>query len=193
MKRAGEKRRWVSAAALLAVFLLGVSGPVTELEGVKFPRWQSWRGVDLQLQGVGLLRYRIVFKGYVAGLYLGSDVDTDAALDDVPRRLEIEYFWDIPANLFTRATVEGIARNADPETVERLRGSIAQLNALYQDVAAGDRYSITYVPGEGTELALNGRPLGVVEGAEFSSALFAIWLGDQPLDATLRERLLAAR
>jgi hypothetical protein len=60
-------------------------------------------------------------------------------------------------------------------------------------VEPGDRYSLTYVPGVGTELARNGEPLGVVPGAEFSSALFAIWLGDEALDEPLREQLLARR
>jgi hypothetical protein len=109
----------------------------------------------------------------------------------VPRRLEIEYFWAIPADAFARTTTDLIARNADAAARERLADPLEKLNALYRDVQAGDRYALTYVPGKGTELALNGVPLGVVEGAEFSSALFAIWLGDQPLDEMLRERLLA--
>jgi hypothetical protein len=33
----------------------------------------------------------------------------------------------------------------------------------------------------------------VIEGADFSSALFAIWLGEQPLDESLRRQLLASR
>ena len=53
----------------------------------------------------------------------------------------------------------------------------------------GDRYALTYIPGVGTELALNGKPKGVIEG-DFAAAYFAIWLGAKPLDASLKAQLL---
>ena len=65
-------------------------------------------------------------------------------------------------------------------------------DALYEDVEPGDRYALTYAPGVGTELALNGRRLGVLEGADFSAALFSIWIGDEPLDESLRDQLLTS-
>jgi hypothetical protein len=162
-------------------------------EGVEFRDHYEWNGTTLRLNGTGVFRYRIVIKGYAAALYLGEEIDADRALDDVPRRLEIEYLWSIPAEALARATVKGILRNVDAATLKGLRGSIGRLNALYEDVEPGDRYALTYVPGVGTELALNGEPRGLIEGAEFSAALFAIWIGRQPLDAPLREQLLARR
>jgi hypothetical protein len=150
----------------------------------------------LRLHGAGLLRYRVFIKGYVAALYLADSFDEEATsttvLGDAPRRLEIEYFWAIPADKFAEITVEGISRNTDRETFESLRDRIDQLNAMYEDVEPGDRYALTYLPGVGTELARNGRRLGVVEGADFSSALFAIWLGDRALDDSLRKQLLTS-
>ena len=79
----------------------------------------------------------------------------------------------------------------DAATLRALRPKIDELNALYRDVNAGDRYSLTYLPSWGTELALNGRPLGRVEGADFGAAVFAIWLGPSPVDRGLRRALLA--
>ena len=66
-------------------------------------------------------------------------------------------------------------------------------NAFYEDVKPGDRYALTYLPGLGTELALNGKRLGVIEGADFGAALFSIWFGDQPFDAALKGQLLGAK
>jgi hypothetical protein len=152
---------------------------------------------ELRLHGTGLLRYRVFIKGYVAALYLDrsipGEVTSGAVLGDAPRRLEIEYFWSIPAAGFAKATVDGVSRNADRATFESLRPRIDRLNALYEDVAPGDRYALTYLPGTGTELAMNGRRLGVIEGADFSAALFAIWLGDEALDESLRTQLLTSR
>jgi hypothetical protein len=81
----------------------------------------------------------------------------------------------------------------DAPTLIRLRPRLDQLNALYRDVEPGDRYSLTYVPDWGTELALNGVPLGRIPGADLAAAVFAIWLGDQPMDEPLKRRLLKPR
>jgi hypothetical protein len=180
------------AAALLAALLVAAPPPAsaTSLEGVTFERGLVAHGAPLALRGAALLRYRVVIKAYVAALYLPPEAPSERVLADVPKRLEIEYFWALRAADFARATDEGIARNVDAATLERLRPRIDRINALYQDVEPGDRYAITYVPGRGTELALDGRPLGVIEGADFAAALFAIWLGDAPLDAGLKARLL---
>jgi len=164
-----------------------------EIEGVRFPEQLQMGEAQLELRGAGLLRYRSVFKAYVAALYLDEGTQTDDVLGEVPRRLEIEYFWSIPADRFAEATIEGISRNVDPETLEGLRSRIARFNEFYADIEPGDRYSLTYLPGRGTELGLNGQPRGVVAGADFASALFAIWLGPNPLNDGLRRELLANR
>ena len=179
---------------VLAVTCLSQQPAVAaEIEGVQFAERVSVGGAELELRGTGLLRYRVFFKGYVAAFYLAEasgEATASDVLGDVPRRLEIEYFWPIPAEKFAEVTDYGIALNVDPATFESLRERIEEFSALYEDIEPGDRY-VLYVPGIGTELARNARTLGVVEGANFSASLFAIWLGDQALDVSLREQLLA--
>lgn len=177
--------------ALSAALLAAGQSQAAEIEGVRFPEVYERAGSELRLQGMGLLRYRVLFRGYVAGLYLGRGAEPQQVLqENVPRRLEIEYFWSIPAEAFAEITLESIEERVDAQTFARLRGPIEQLNALYRDIEPGDRYALTYIPGLGTELGLNGQPLGVVEGSEFAMALFGIWLGERPLDIGLRDRLL---
>lgn len=181
---------WLAAAALLAFCS---AAPALDVDGVAFAPEHRAGASKLVLNNAALLRYRIVIKAYVAALYLGEGAEPEQVLADVPKRLEIEYFWGIRAPDFAEATNAGIRKNVDAATFERLRPRIERLNALYRDVIPGDRYALTYVPGTGTELALNGKPLGTVEGNDFAAALFAIWLGDEPLDASLKQRLLARR
>jgi hypothetical protein len=182
-------------AGLALVCFSGHVG-AAEVGGVRFVDSLSIGNEQLRLHGTGVLRYRVFIKGYVAALYLaeasGGDVTPTGPLSDRPRRLEIEYFWAIPADGFARATVEGVSQNTDRATFESLRDRIDRLNALYEDIEPGDRYALTYLPGVGTELAHNGRRLGVIEGADFSAALFSIWLGERPLDDSLRRQLLAS-
>lgn len=170
--------------------LSAATGLAKEIEGVQFADELRVRDVALRLNEVGLLRYRYVIKAYVAALYLGPGATPSEVLADVPKRLEIEYFYAIKADGFAKATDEGIAANVPAEAVAALRPRIAELNALYRDVKPGDRYALTYVPGVGTELALNGAALGTIEGADFAAAVFAIWLGPKALDASLKAQLL---
>jgi hypothetical protein len=46
------------------------------------------------------------------------------------------------------------------------------------------------VPRRGTELSYNGKPLVLIEGADFASAYFAIWLGRNPIDKDLKKQLI---
>jgi hypothetical protein len=185
------KKPTTAALALLTGLagLVGSAGAAS-IEDVTFSARHQREGLVLPLQGVGLLRYRLVFKGYVAALYLPPDVAPEQALDDVPKRLEIEYFWAIGARDFAAAQNEGIARNVDPATLERVRPAMQEMAALYRDVQPGDRYALTYLPERGTELALNGEPLGRVGGSEFARAIFSIWLGEEPLSQSLKKQLL---
>lgn len=91
------------------------------------------------------------------------------------------------------AALAGMRRNVDATTLDGLRTRQAQFAALFVDVRPGDRYALTCLPGGGTEPSLNGHALGTIPGADFAAALFAIWLGAQPLDGDLKRALLAAR
>jgi hypothetical protein len=181
----------LSIAAALAVLLASNVG-AKEIEGVRFLDEIRAGAAAMRLHDVGLLRYRYVIKAYVAALYLGDGARPTEVLADAPKRLEIEYFYSIKASGFADATERGIAANVPPATVAALRPRIARLNAMYRDVKPGDRYALTYVPGTGTELALNGTPLGTVEGADFAAAVFAIWLGPKALDEPLKAQLLGS-
>ena len=161
-----------------------------EIEAITFEDRCKVGDTMLEVKGVGLLRYMVFIKVYVAALYLKQGVPAEQALSDTPKRLEIHYFKSVRAEDFALSTREMIAKNVNSETLERLQPRIEEINALYEDIRPGDRYSLTYVVGKGTELALNGKPKGVIAGSDFASAMFSIWLGLRPLDKTLKESLL---
>jgi hypothetical protein len=112
------------------------------------------------------------------------------ALDAVPKCLVLQYKRNFTAEQFRAVTIEGIEKNVSPATLKALRPAIDRFNLLYRDVAPGDRYSLTFVPGEGTVLAYNGAPRGRIEGDDFAAALFAIWLGRNSMDDDLTNELL---
>ncbi|MGH0030646.1 MAG: chalcone isomerase family protein [Myxococcota bacterium] len=177
-------------ALVVALLCLPAAAPAGSIEGVDFPDRFQAGDERLELKGLGLLRYRVVFRGYVAALYLDAQTPPSAVLEDVPKRLEIEYFWSIGGEAIRDAGAELLARNVAPRELAALRERVDRIGRLYRDVEPGDRYALTYVPGRGTELSLNGEALGIVPGADFAAAYFAIWLGEEPIDESLRRQLL---
>ena len=102
----------------------------------------------------------------------------------------MEYLRPFRGKDFGPATVKMMEKNVDPDTIARLKDQIDYHNSLYEDVKPGDRYSLTYIPGKGTELALNGQPKGTIEGAELASALFSMWIGENPIDQSFKRQIL---
>lgn len=175
------------ATACLAADSASASG--IDVSGVRFAAQTGAESSKLDLHGAGVLRYRGLIRAYAAALYLAPGTSADRALDDVPKRLEIEYFWSLDAEDFGSAADTLLARTASAEQLASLRERLQFVHARYEDVAPGDRYALTYFPGVGTELSKNGRPLAVVAGSDFAAAYFAMWLGDDPIDTDLRDAL----
>ena len=109
---------------------------------------------------------------------------------DRAKRIELEYLRAIEGKDFGPATNKSLAKNLDAKTLNQLQPRIDYHNSLYEDVKPGDRYSLTYIPGRGTELALNDKPKGVIEGADFAAAIFSIWLGQKPMNESFKEQIL---
>jgi hypothetical protein len=169
-----------------------ISAGGAEIEGVYFKDSIKIDGTTLQIRGTGLFRFLRVIKAYVGALYMLEETRSENVLTDTPKRLEIEYFHAIKAEDFGSASNKVMAQNVGPEEFQKLKPRLEQQNALYRDVQPGDRYSLSYVPGNGTELALNGEPLGLIEGADFASALYAMWLGEKPMNTSFKRQLLGA-
>jgi hypothetical protein len=166
------------------------SAGAVEIEGVRFSE-TVWAGdAELVIRGWGLLRYRVFFRAYVGAFYLPPEAETRIGQ---PRRLELSYFHAIKADDFAKATRAKIADNVSTKTLSELASRIERFNALYRDVRPGDRYALTYTPGRGTELSLNDVPLGLIEGDDFAEAVFAIWLGQNPIDLDFKADLLGEK
>lgn len=161
-----------------------------EVAGVHFAPEYAAGEERLELRGAALLRWRRVLEAYVAALYLPPLTPKRDALEDVPKRLEIEYFWAIRAEDLGRAADQLLSESLDAETFATLRSRLVDLHAAYESVEPGDRYALEYRPHSGTVLSKNGRTLAVIPGADFSAAYFSMWLGESPIDAGMRDRLL---
>jgi hypothetical protein len=179
---------------LLALnFILPAPSHALTVENITFADSTTIGGKPVPLRNAALLRYLKFIKAYVAALYLPEGVKAEDVLSDVPKRLEISYLVSIKGPDFDKGAAPVLERNQSPAELARLQRRIDRINAAYKDVKSGDRYSLTYLPGRGTELALNGTPLIVIEGSDFAAAYFGIWLGREPIDEKLKRDLLKGR
>jgi hypothetical protein len=178
----------MSVAASLA------AGPVPEAKAsnpeVVFPSRVVHSDRALNLHSATVLKALGLFRVYSIGLYLEEGGQAGQVLEDVPKRLDVEYLRNVPASKLAELSREHMAKTQSPALLEELSERLETINAGYRDFAPGDRCALTYIPGQGTELSINGEVQCLVPGSDFARAYFSMWLGDQPLDEGLRDRLL---
>ena len=147
-------------------------------------------GSRMTLRGEGLLRVGYLFKVYEARLFVQENAPTADVLTDVAKRLEIRYLRPIKAADIIEIGDQTLQRQVGPEQLQQIQDRVATINSWYADVRPGDIYTLTYVPGQGSELALNGKSLGTIEGADFAAAYFGIWLDHRTKYTEFRNALL---
>jgi len=182
-----------SLALIVPLYLHAQTAQALTIENVTFADSVSIGGSSVPLHNAALLRYLGLIKAYVAALYLPEGTTSEKVLSDVPKRLELSYLVSIKGPDFGKGAEPTLKLNLAPAELAKLRSRIDRINAIYQDVRPGDRYALTYLPGRGTELSLNGAPLTVIEGADFAAAYFGIWLGRNSIDDKLKRELLKGR
>lgn len=197
--RAAARAPLLAGAALAALLLAlplraAASGEApVRVAGAAFPAWRQAGSASLRLQGAGLFRWGWFVKVYAAAHYLDAAAPGASPDADVARRLEIACLVDVSAAELARATEGMLAKVYGPEAMQAFRGRLTRLRGAYVGLKPGDRYALTYTPGLGTELSLNGRALARVEGADLARAFFSLWLGSRPVDGGLRDALLGDR
>lgn len=147
-------------------------------------------GARFELIGTTTFRWMSVIKVYDARLHLGAGEPPTKVFADIPVRLQLTYHRGFTAAEIIKGGDTLLARNVKAETLASLRDRLELINRAYRDVREGDRYALTYVPGKGTTLRLNGSPLVTIPGHDFAAAYFRIWLGDDPISKSMRDTLL---
>ncbi len=160
-----------------------------QIHGVYFQDSVTTGDMVLKFRGAGLLKW-LFFKVYTAALYMPPDVSGENVLDDVPKKMEFHYLSNMSADQFKESGEPILLKNASADELARIRPEIDAINSMYRDVTKGDRYTLTYIPGKGTELALNGEVLGRIGGYEFAAIYYRIWLGENPVDDDFKSMLL---
>jgi hypothetical protein len=168
----------------------------TTLSGVRYEASTELRGgAKVHLNGAGI-RYRGPFKVYAAGLYLGrkSALPEELLAAAGPKRMAVTMLRDIDASELGKLFVRSVEDNMDRASFSRLIPGLMRMSQIFTDhkkLAAGDGFTIDWVPGVGTVISVRGVPQGEpFREPEFFTALMRIWLGPVPADWQLKEQLL---
>ena len=185
---------WATFALLLsaAASAVEVNG-VTVAERVEI----GSGGPNLVLNGAGV-RTRLVFKIYVAALYLPAKMNSGEEIlsNDQPRRLLLHMLRDLTSKELTASMIEALNETLTPAERSPLESRVQQFNAILEtlhDLRRGTQIAIDYVPQFGTIVLVDGNEKGRIPGADFNQALLRMWIGARPRDVKLRSALLGVR
>ena len=182
--------------ATLVAALLAVPGlHAAEVAGVKIDERIKVGNSELVLNGAGL-RSKVFIKVYVGALYVSQKASTPAALLDAgsPRRMSLRLLRDLDSDTLYGALRDGLKDNNTEAELAALKVPTDQFADIMKKIGnarTGDTVAIDFTP-DGVGVSLNGESRGKVASASFGRALLKVWLGENPVDASLKKALLGS-
>ena len=148
---------------------------------------------ELVLNGAGL-RSKLFIKVYIGALYAQQKASAPAAFIDSTslRRMTLRLLRDIDADTLYGALHDGLKGNHSEAELAALKPQIDQFAKIMKKGASpksGDTIAIDFA-ADGVAVGFNGEARGKVAGAAFAKALMKVWLGDNPVDGSLKKALL---
>jgi len=183
-------------AVLLALCLAWLQlAAAAEVAGVRVEDKARVGASELVLNGAGL-RTRLIFKVYVGALYL-PEKSGDAAkiiASTGPKRLSMTLMRNLTAKQLTEALEEGLRANHTEAQLAALRPRIDVAESTMREIGSakeGSVIALEYVPASGTRITIDSAPKGPsITGEDFYAALLRVWIGDRPVDASLKKAML---
>lgn len=182
-----------------------VQGETVKINKVQVPESMTVGNQQLVLNGAGT-RTHFFVEAYVGALYLPreEDLPQESALSKSRRdgRAVIEADQPMAISLYitsdriTRERMVSFIRDGFRQALGGELGPVKApvdelLAAFHREIHDGDLVQLVFTPGQGVEIRHNGDTVGQVKGnARFKQALFGIWLGEDPVQESLREALL---
>lgn len=167
-----------------------------ELAGVKVDESMDIDGKNLVLNGAGV-RKKAFFDLYVGSLYLpGKSADEKEIISsNEPMAIKLNIVSGLVGSKEMKEAVdEGFKNSVPASELPKLAGRIEKFTAAFskEEIKKGDVFD--FIAHKGTVTALkNGKEVERVEGEDFKSGLFGIWLGAVPADKNLKKGLLGSK
>lgn len=177
-------RKLLFGALLTTAVLLAAAAPppagAATLADVTLPDKADTGGQVLVLDGLGL-RKKFFIKVYVGGLYLPAKERSPAKVlgADAARRMTFHFLYSVSAQQMCDAWNEGLADNT-PAAAAEVKTQFKTLCSYMEDIPKGNEMMLTYLPGQGTRVEVNGKLKGTLPGKATADAVLASWIGPHP-------------
>ena len=182
---------------LLALTATGAMA-ATEVGGVRLDDEISVANQKLVLNGAGI-RTRVIFKVYVAGLYLSQKKDNAKDIIALPgaKRVAVTMLRDVSSDELGQALIVGVQKNSTPDETRRFGSQLVAMGEIFGRIprlTTGQTFSVDWIPNRGTVVLVDGKPVAEpIPDEGFYDAVLRIWLGDAPADAALKAGMLGAK
>lgn len=181
----------------MILWLLSLPAHGAEVEGITLAERIRVDGQELQLNGFGLRTRALFFKIYVGSLYLPEKSTSAAAAlaTKGAKRIQLSMVRDADAEQFVEAIDAGLRANHSEAQLAQVKPQTDALMAMIRSIGTSQKGAsivLDYAPSsDGTTLFVDGKPAGPpMAGEEFFRTLMRIWLGENPVQADLKEALL---
>jgi hypothetical protein len=164
----------------VALTLAAVNAGAATVAGVKIDDTTTIGGQTLVLNGAAL-RKKLFIKVYVGALYLPAKQNNAAAIlaADAPRQQVMQFIYEVDKGKMAEAWEEGLEDNT-PNASAEVKTAFKTLSTWMEDMKEGQRIVLTYVPGTGTTVEVNGKNKGTLGGKAVADAILNTWLGPKP-------------
>lgn len=177
---------------LLAVFF-STNAFASDSEEFKFPNETVVESEKLILNGQAIRKVTIFnIKVMMVGLYLKtkSDNSEQILLSKTLKQIQIRFLRNIASEKISGMLREQLVKKCLSECIA-LKSKADHLGQMMIDFKAGD--SLTFIfSNEEVKLLTNNNASGTIQGKHFSNALLSLWIGNNPIDDSLRRGLLGA-
>lgn len=164
----------------LAIAASALTAGAATVAGVNVADSVTVNNQKLVLNGAAL-RKKFVVKVYVGALYLQGKQSNAASIiaADAPRRQVMHFLYDVDKEKMVEAWTDGLKDNT-PNASPEVKTAFSTLSSWMEDMKAGQTIVVTYVPGIGTTVEVNGKSKGTLGGKAVSDAILNTWVGPKP-------------
>ena len=168
-----------------------------EVGGVAFESEIVVRGTKLQLNGAAVRSRAAVFKVWAGGLYLPRKASTLNEVLTQPgvKRWHVVLLREVEGNEMGKQFTGAIGKNASRSEFVALIPTIARMGEIFSQkkrLSTGESFTLEWLPNEEINLYFNNK-LATAEpftDKVLFTVLMRMYLGDPPLDASLKAKLL---
>ena len=124
---------------------------------------------------------------YEAQLWLGEQGFSPEYA--APFVLDLRYSRNLHGKKIADASFKEMQKLGRGSAAQR-QAWLQQMEAIFPDVHEGTHISGVFIPNQGAQFLLDGKPLAKVDDIEFAKSFFAIWLDPNSSASQLRSALL---